>query len=922
MTPERWAEVERLCHEALALPVHQRAPFLSEACGKDEPLLLELESLLAQESRIGDFMTEPATPPSRVGGALAGRRFGPYAIDSLVGEGGMGEVYKATDTRLNRVVAIKVLPAVVRDDVERRQRFEREAKTLASLSHPHICPIYDVGDHDGIAFLVMEYLQGQTLAHRLAKERLSLDLVLRYAIQIAEALAAAHQQGVIRRDLKPGNIMLTKAGAMLLDFGLAKLQGAESAGWPLLFQSARLSGPGILLGTPQYMAPEQVEGKEADARSDIYSFGAIVYEMATGTSGCADASRDLAPPALDRIVKACLARDPDERWQNAGDLARELRWIADGSVDHGVPVRRSAALVALAIAALAALGSFATWRMLQPEPVEQSVLSIMTPGRTVNPFQIAISPDGRLVAFVAAGRDGETRLFVRPIASERPEELGGTEGAFQPFWSPDSRSIGFAVMSSMKLMRVEVHGGPPLPIADLERSFLGGTWSAEGAIVFGDRGRLRRVSATGGPATTVGIEHTQAAWRWPHFLPDGRHFLFVAFAMDGSRSVYVGSLDSDELKQIMPSESMVAYASPGVLLFVREGTLVAQPFDVDRLELTGDQIPLAYGVLANDFGRAAFAVSNRGTLIYRTGQRGKWWQWLNRSGGVSPIRTPIETGTLRLAPDGKRVAFSRIDGTNEDIWIHELDSGVTRKLTNDPAHDHWPVWAPDGSRLAFNSNRTGSSYVLYEKPETAVTPEQVLLQPEAGFWYGVLDWSLDDRFMLLVKGPVGRQQSRPELWVMPRFGDRKPFRFPSAPFGGHAALSPNGRWIAYTSDDTGKNQVVVQSFPDPTRAQRQITRDGGQFPRWRRDGRELYYVDDGKIFAVPVTTTADACEFGTATDLFGVVLTPGPGPYLVGPSYPYDVTGDGQRFLVSAFPLADDNASITVVTNWTARLKR
>jgi predicted Ser/Thr protein kinase len=542
----------------------------------------------------------------------------------------MGEVYKATDTRLNRVVAIKVLPAVVRDDAERRQRFEREAETLASLSHPHICPIYDVGEHDGIAFLVMEYLQGQTLADRLAKERLSFDLVLRYAIQIAEALAAAHQQGVIHRDLKPGNIMLTKAGALLLDFGLAKLQGAESAGRPLLSQSARLSGPGILLGTPQYMAPEQVDGKEADARSDIYSFGAIVYEMATGTSGFADASRELAPPALDRIVKACLAKDPDERWQNAGDLARELRWIADGSVDHGVPARQSVALVSLAIAALAALGSFATWRMLQPEPLEETRLSIMTPGRTLNPFQIAISPDGRLVAFVAAGRDGEPRLFVRPIASERAEELAGTEGAFQPFWSPDSRTIGFADLRSknMKLMRVEVRGGPPLPIVDLERSFLGGTWSPEGAIVFGDRGRLCRVSATGGPATTVGIKPTQAVWRWPHFLPDGRHFLFVAFAADGSRSLYVGSLDSDELKQIMPSASMVAYASPGVLLFVREGTLLAQPFDADRLELTGDQIPLAQDVLANDFGRAAFAVSNRGTLIYRTGQRGKWWQML------------------------------------------------------------------------------------------------------------------------------------------------------------------------------------------------------------------------------------------------------------------------------------------------------
>ena len=320
-------------------------------------------------------------------------------------------------------------------------------------------------------------------------------------------------------------------------------------------------------------------------------FGAIVYEMATGISGFADASRELAPPALDRIIKACLAKDPDERPQNASDLARDLRWLADGIVADGVPARRSVAGLTLVIGALAALGSFATWRMLQPEPLEETLLSIVTPGRTMNAFQIAISPNGRLVAFVAVAPDGEARLFVRPIASERAEELAGTEGARQPFWSPDSRSIGFGAMTSMKLMRVDATGGPPEAITDFERSFTGGTWDSAGVIVFSDRGRLHRVSATGGPAATIGIEHTQASWRWPHFLPDGRHFLFVAFAVDGSRSLYAGSLDSDEPKQIMPSESMVTYSSPGVLLFVRKDTLLAQPFDVDRLELSGIKSP-------------------------------------------------------------------------------------------------------------------------------------------------------------------------------------------------------------------------------------------------------------------------------------------------------------------------------------------
>jgi len=948
MNPERWREIERLCHEALALPIQQRTAFLREACGYDEGLLNDVESLLVQEARVSGFMSEPAIPNLLTRGALSGRRLNAYVLNSLEGVGGMGEVYSATDTRLNRIVAIKVLPSFVRDEPERKQRFKREAETLAALSHPHICPIYDVGEQDGINFLVMEYLQGETLADRLRHGRIPFDQVLRYAIDIAEALAAAHQRGVIHRDLKPGNIMLTKSGAKLLDFGLARLQCAEPVEEMTTSESARLTTAGDVLGTPNYMAPEQVAGKNADARSDIFSFGVVVYEMATGmapfvnrlgsnvaTTGVAhevqpiSPSQSLSPSAFDRVVKACLANDPDERWQNTSDLARELRWIADSApherahpspegIRHRVAVRWLA-VVPIAIVALVGLRFVATWRPREPGGLDETRLLIVTPARMSNPFPISISPDGRLVAFVAQGRDGTDRLFVRPLASEGATELPGTEGAAMSFWSPDSRYIGFGVPSSLKLMRVEASGGLPQIVSNLRFSFTGATWNSDGVIIFSDNGRLFRVSAAGGTPTILGSRPAAEVWRYPYFLPDGQHYLFVADTA-GVLSLYVASLDSNERKRIMPSESMAAYASPGVLLFVRQGTLFAHSFDVSKLEIRGEPVPLAQGVLVQYMGRAAFAVSNRGVLIYRTGQKGRW-RWLNRAGGVTPTRTPIEALTLRLAPDGKRAAFFYGSaGTTEDIWIYDDDRDQITRLTTDPANDHWPVWSPDGSRVAFDSTRKGG-HVLYEKPANGAIPERQLLQPESGFEYGLHDWSLDDRYILFQRKPLD-SKSPGELWVMPRFGDRKPFPYPTTSFGGHASLSPNGHWIAYTSNETGSPQILVQSFPDPSKGKSQVSHTGGIFPRWRRDGKELYYVENGRIFVVPVTTTG-AFEFGPSSDLFGqVVLGQGPPGYLTGPAYPYDVTPDGQRFLVSSFPLPDPGAPITVVTNWTARLNR
>ena len=581
----------------------------------------------------------------------AGTRLGPYEIVAAIGAGGMGEVYRARDQRLNRTVAIKVLAAHVSDRPDLKARFEREAQTLASLSHPHICPVFDIGREEGTDYIVMEFVDGDTLAERLRRGAVPLDDAVRIAIDVADALDGAHRQGIVHRDLKPGNVMLTKSGAKLLDFGLAKLAlpGAALAAASTLAADAPLTAEGTILGTIQYMAPEQLEGKDADSRTDIFALGAIVHEMITGKktfSGSSQASliaaildrepplmstdQPLTPPLLDRVVKKCLAKNPDRRWQAAGDLRDELAWLAeDAQIGEGSTPRsvvRSKRLVSmwaiaattLLVVALVAIGVRSPGAAIPPDQVRFSVVTPNLP----NPRFVTISPDGRWIAFPASTASRATALFVRPIDSTTSVRLPGTEGAMAPFWSPDSHYIAF--FAGGRLKKVGVYGGPVQNICNVGNDRNGGTWNREGTVIFASGGSLHRVPAAGGEPIQIGtLDESlhETAHMSPSFLPDGIHFVYLAWStQQASRAIYVGSLESTETVKLFDSQSKAEYAAPGYLLFQRAGALLAQPFDAKKIALTGAVVriadEIAYDVLG---GEAAFAVSENERLIYYAG---------------------------------------------------------------------------------------------------------------------------------------------------------------------------------------------------------------------------------------------------------------------------------------------------------------
>jgi Tol biopolymer transport system component len=817
--------------------------------------------------------------------------------------------------------------------------------------------LHDVGHQDGTDFLVMEYLEGQTLAERLKKGALPLDQALQYAIQIAAALDAAHRRGIVHRDLKPSNIMLTKSGAKLLDFGIATIRPTSvKEGTAATKSEQPLTAEGTLIGTLHYMAPEQLEGREADARSDLFAFGAVLYEMLTGRrafEGETDsrviaavldsepppisASQPLTPPVLDHVVKRCLAKDPDERWQTAHDLTRQLQWIAQTIPDtveaaDSVRVRRGKrrwwAPLAIASSLLLSLASASLLLWKTTDEAKAIRFSINVPPMPV-PYQLSISPDGRSIAFVASGPGGAPMLFVRHIDSLGAEPLPGTEGAFQPFWSPDSRYIGFGVLDS-KLKKVAVLGGQPQNLCDLGSSLTGATWNSSGQIVFSAGGRLHRLPAAGGTPTQLDAVLGDF---WPYFLPDSRHYLFLrrSGSVD-TRGLYVGVLDSPEKKRLMPAESMAAYAPPGMLLFQQEGTLLAQPFDADRLELRGSPLRVAEGVLFNrGNGRGGFAVSDEGTLVYRTGgagTRSREWLWMDRSGNSQgTLGSPHNVQNFRLSPDRTRVAFSEAIGdAKPDIWIYDSDRGVKTQLTADPAADHGPIWSADGSHVVFNSDRlrNAGNYAIYEKRSDGAVPERLLLSPPEGLSYAVHDWSQDGRFLIFSSGSAPVTNSKRDLWVLPTSGNQKPIPYPATSFSGNAALSPNGRWLAYTSDETGTHQIIVQSFPDPLKGKWTISRDGGVYPRWSPNGGELYYLDPGRrIVAVSLEATQHF-KFRNATPLFGtsILFNVGTGLGVGNLQYPYDTTSDGNHFLVSSFVGSSSPSALTVVVNWADDLKQ
>jgi Tol biopolymer transport system component len=883
----------------------------------------------------------------------AGSRLGPYEILAPVGAGGMGEVYRARDTRLERTVAVKVLPPHLSGSEEIRQRFEREARAISSLSHPHICALYDVGNQEGTEYLVMEFLEGETLTDRLGRGSLPLDQVLRYGIEIADALDKAHRQGIVHRDLKPGNIMLTKSGVKLVDFGLAKLAGvgpANTSASILQTQAGmNLTQEGTILGTFQYMAPEQLEGKEADARSDIFAFGAVLYEMATGQkafSGKSQASliaaildsepapistvQPMTPPALDRVVKTCLAKEPDDRWQTAHDVMLQLKWIAEGGSQAGVPAplavrRKSRERFAWSMAAALAAATLALGAALlaRPRPIERIVrTSVLPPEKTAFRFvgegagPAAVSPDGRSLAFTAADSGGRSSLWVRPLDSLVARELPGTDGAIYPFWSPDSKSLGF--FADGKLKKIEASGGPALALCEAPDP-RGGAWNRDGVIVFEPHFRepLSRVAATGGKATPVtkfDESRKETTHRFPFFLPDGNHFLYEAGSHTvGTESeihaIKLGSLDGGPARLVLSVRSKPLYAA-GHLLFVRQKTLMAQPFDWKAGKLSGDAFPIAENVQDDPgYFTAVFSVSDNGVLAYQEsgGSVGLHeLAWFDRSGKkVDTIGTPGEFWSPRLSRDGRRIVTGV--GDPADLWFEDIPRRVATRMTFDPADESNPVWSPDESRIFFASQRTGGGDI-YQKPSAGGADELLFSSKDVKAPTSV---SPDGRYLLF------QNLSPTTKWdlLLLSLADRKVTPFLATPFDeNHGEFSPDGRWIAYASNESGKFEVYVQPFPGPG-GKWQVSTAGGTSPAWRRDGKELFYLEpDGKLMAVPVKTGA-AFESETPTALFT-------SPVINDPDRHYDVTGDGQHFVIVAPIGAKTSPPITLVQNWTALLRQ
>jgi eukaryotic-like serine/threonine-protein kinase len=873
----------------------------------------------------------------------AGTRLGPYELVEPVGAGGMGEVYRAKDTRLDRTVAVKVLPAHLSTSAESRQRFEREAKTISQLSHPHICALYDVGHQDGVEFLVMEYLEGETLSDRLLKGPLAFDQVLRYGIEIADALDKAHRQGIVHRDLKPGNVMITKSGVKLLDFGLAKAvapagktSGAALTALPTQ-AGTDLTAEGTILGTFQYMAPEQLEGREADARTDIFAFGAVLYEMATGRkafSGKSQASlissimgsepppvstvAPMTPPAFDRVVRTCLAKDADDRWQTAHDVMLELKWVAEGGSAAGLPApvvvkRRNRERVLWAAAGLTAgvVVALAGAVLLRPKTAPHPVrLTLASP--TNAPFEsfgsMAIAPDGRRIAFVAQSADGKRSLWLRDLDVVSPRLLAGTEGASLPFWSPDGRFLGF--FADAKLKKIDVSGGPPQVLAPAPFGY-GGTWNRDGVIVFTPNAfdPLYRIPAAGGtpiPVTKLGPR--EEAHRWPNFLPDGRHVVFLADArVTEDHRVKVASINSGESRDLLGAVSRIAFAKPGYLFFVRAGSLLAQPFDPKGLMPVGE--PVVVGESVVETGPAnhqfEFAVSDAGVLAYRSADPRSQLTWFDRAGQpLGRVGDPGRRGFVELSPGGDQVAYEGLDadGRNADLWLTDLSRSIIRRFTFDPKSDYCPVWSPDGTRIVFSATRKEIPNI-YVQSASAGAQEQVLLT--SGNDKCPTSWSPDGRHILFTDFTPKSN----DIGLLSLEDSPKAEPFVQGPFDELAAVfSPDGKRVAYSSDESGRSEIYVTSFPARTE-RRQVSTGGGERPRWRRDGRELYYTArGGKVMAVDVQPGG---EFAPPKELFRVR---GARDYAIAP--------DGQRFLVDVALEDPTTAPATVVLNWMTGAKK
>ncbi len=863
----------------------------------------------------------------------------------------MGEVYRARDTRLEREVAIKILPESFAADEQRRLRFEREARAISSLSHPNICALFDVGNEKTTHYLVMELLEGDSLADRLSKGPLPPDQVLRYGAQIADALDCAHKRGIVHRDLKPGNVVLSKTGAKLLDFGLARAatRDRDSGSSSDLMTAAKpLTEQGTIVGTFQYMAPEQLEGHEADARTDLFALGALLFEMATGKHAFEGKSRTsliaaivssqpppissvvpLCPPALDHVVRKCLEKEPDERWQSAHDVAEQLRWIAQVGSQAGVaaPIaikRKTRESLAWSIAALAlALAAWLGLARAQPAPATGALrTNILLPER-VQLNNAVISPDGRRLVFSGIDATGRIQLWVRPLDSYTATALPGTDGGVLPFWSPDSRNVGF--FADKKLKRVDAAGGAPISIQDVDG--VGGAWAESGDILFTPpAGPIYRVSSGGGkaePVTVLDTSRGETAHRYPFFLPDGRHFLYLALNVSGNsrdpaNRIWVGSLDGGPAKPLIPGNFNPQYAD-GYLLFIRGGdaggSLLAQRFDPARLETSGDPLTVADQIsLYGDYlGFGAYSVSRNGTLVFNALQLLTRLEWLDRAGKhLGAIGDPGLHFNPRISPDGTHIAFDRYDtGTQTtQLWVADVSRGVQTRLTSGPGSNSGAVWSPDGSRIAFQSDRKHQADVYVRAIAGAGADEAITDEANQRI---PIDWSRDGRFLTVFdREAAGNRQIR--LSALPLSSGGKPLVVvPTVPgLLGGGRLSPDGRWLAYDTDESGRSEIYVVSFPEG-QGRVQISSAGGLNAKWSRNGREILYTAfDGKVTAVEMNTS-HGLNAGTPRPLFQLPE---------GTGFGWDVSPDGERFLLNVPVIKSSSVPLSIVVNWTAGLKK
>jgi Tol biopolymer transport system component len=885
-----------------------------------------------------------------------GTRLGAYEILALIGSGGMGEVYRARDPRLARDVAVKVLPPGVVTDPERLHRFEQEARAAAALNHPNILAIHDIGLHNGTPYIVSELLDGESVRDRLRSGALPVRKAVEYAVQVARGLAVAHDKGIVHRDLKPENVFVTGDGHVkILDFGLAKLTqtdvASSSAGSEM--PTAHLTDPGLVLGTVGYMAPEQVRGLQADHRSDIFAFGALLYEMLSGqrafrrdtsidtmTAILREDPPDLPladrriPPALGRIVDRCLEKAPAARFQSTGDLAFALDSLSSHSTaaepvaavtpsrERVVPVWALVAAGGVAAGALAALAAVAWFQPAPPDvravrfvvaPPDGWILPLQAQGNAAN-GSLSVSPDGLRVAFVARDAKGVTKIWTRSFDTLAAQALEGTEGGASPFWSPDSRSLAFFAQG--KLKKIDLAGGPAVTLCDAAPG-VSGAWGRDGVIVFSAAGAtpLLRVSAAGGkpsPATTLADNETGHAR--PSFLPDGRHFVYRATTAGAQRApAFVTALDSTERTQLMDVESTNVVYSKGHLLFLRETTLMAQPFDPDALTLTGDAFPVVEQV--QTFGSPAygfFSATDSGVLVYQAGVAAGTPQlmWIDRAGKSRKVGNPAGYSDLALSPDARRTAAALAQqGANEDVWLLDMDrDGLATRLTFDAAMDIAPLWSRDGSRLVFASNRKGLYFDIYQKASSGTGAEELLFADTRN--KVPTSWSSDGRFVLYTAGGI-------DVWVLPLSGDRKPFPFLQSRFTETSGkFSPDGRWVAYVSNESGRNEVYVAPFTGAAgeaSGKWQVSNGGGNLPQWRGDGEEIFYVNpDNMLTAAQVAVRESAFEVGAVKPLVAVRL-----PF--SPRSNYQVASDGQRFLVNMGPVQTAAPTpITVVLNWQA----